>query len=106
MIYFVCMYCRIAPFDIFRTDAGVYTDTQAYLDWIEDTIATVDAYKPLLTCFPSTLDGNLAQLEDLELARSTPLNLHGECVGDGSTGAQNSFNVRDDCVLLRDPCAA
>lgn len=85
---------------------GVYTDTQAYLDWIEETIATVEAYKPILSCFPNTVEGNLTQLEDLELTRSTPLNLHGECVSKGSSVAKNSFNVQDDCVLLRDPCAA
>lgn len=87
---------------------GVYTETQAYLDWIEETIATVEAYKPLLSCFPNAVDGDLARLEDLELTRSTALNLYGDCVGETSAGGaqNNNFNVRDECVLLRDPCAA
>lgn len=86
---------------------GVYTDIQAYLDWIEGTIATVDAYKSTLSCFPDTLQGSLDELDNMELTRSTPLHLRGECVGQNSSAVQkNTFNLRDECVLLRDPCAA
>lgn len=83
---------------------GVYTDTRAYLDWIEEQIAIVEAYKPLLTCFPNTLQGEIEQFEDIELTRSTPLQLRPSCVGQPSPSIQSNFNIRDECVLLRDPC--